>query len=67
MTRLDCYRDPVCFCADHALDKCYDNADNKGSDSAKQACWDAFSAQGTVERARVACELAWCAAECGAR
>lgn len=63
-TRLACYRDPVCFCADHALDECFDVASNKGSASAGQACLDAFAAQGTVERARLACQQSWCATEC---
>src|SRR5579864_8448351 len=49
MTRLACYRDPVCFCADQALDKCIDVASSKGSASAGQACVDVFAAHGTVE------------------
>jgi hypothetical protein len=64
MTRLDCYRDPVCFCADQALDDCFGTV-SEGSASAGQACRDAFSAHGTVERSRLACQQAWCATECG--
>jgi hypothetical protein len=62
-TRLACYDDPVCTCADHATDGCLSTA---GSDAAAiQACWDAFVAAGTVEASRVACERAWCQAACG--
>jgi hypothetical protein len=65
MTRLACYRDPVCLCADQALDKCFETAGKAGA-SAQQgaACRDAFSAHGAVEQARMACQQAWCAAAC---
>jgi hypothetical protein len=61
-TRLACYEDPVCACADHALDACTDAA---GTDpSGNEACWSAFDATGTVEAARVACLTSWCQAAC---
>ena len=65
--RSACYADPVCACADLTLDQCIDDA--KASPEAELAartiqCWTAFSAVGTVERARVACRLAWCRVEC---
>jgi hypothetical protein len=61
-TRLPCYEDPVCACKDQALDTCVAAA---GSDtSAVGACWNAFTSAGTVEAARVACEIEWCQAAC---
>ena len=61
-TRLPCYEDPVCACADQALDACLAAA---GSDSdGAAACWNAFTSKGSVEAARVACEIAWCQAVC---
>ncbi len=65
-TRTACYTDPVCICADRALDLCSDSTDNGGATPSAQtaACWAAFSARGTVEQARVACEKAWCATAC---
>jgi hypothetical protein len=61
-TRLPCYEDPVCACADHALDTCVAAA---GTDpSVVGSCWTAFTNAGTVEAARVACEIAWCQAAC---
>jgi hypothetical protein len=64
MTRLACYRDPVCFCADRALDGCMGG--NGASAEQVTACLNVFSAHGTVERARLACQQAWCATECAA-
>ncbi len=66
-TRLACYRDPVCVCADEVLDSCLDGlADAKTAPSSQQldACRDAFSARGTVELARMTCQQAWCATAC---
>jgi hypothetical protein len=62
-SRLACYTDPVCTCADHALDGCLDDAGTSASAIAK--CWSDFSAHGNVEKARVACERAWCQVPCG--
>jgi len=66
MTRVACYSDPVCVCADHAMDLCLAASDKGGSVPSPQAadCWSAFSAYGTVEQVRVACEQTWCAASC---
>lgn len=63
-TRLACYRDPVCFCADQALDECLAGAGVSSSPPQVSACLDHFSAHGTVERARLACQQAWCTTEC---
>ena len=65
--RSACYGDPVCACADLALDRCLDDA--KVAPAAEVAartseCWGTFSATGTVEQARVACQRAWCQTEC---
>ncbi len=62
-----CYGDPVCACADLALDQCLDQA--KAAPVAEVAaraseCWNTFSAAGIVEEARVACRRAWCEPEC---
>jgi hypothetical protein len=58
-----CYQDPVCACADLAVDQCKGDA---GPDSSTTgACWDSFVASGgPVEAARYACLKAWCASEC---
>jgi hypothetical protein len=64
MTRLACYSDPVCVCADHALDTCFDALGAAPSAKQATACLDAFSAHGAVEQARIACQQAWCAAAC---
>jgi hypothetical protein len=61
-TRLACYADPVCACADRAWDRCTDDATRSASQ--KAACWAAFTSEGTVEAARVACERTWCQAVC---
>jgi hypothetical protein len=68
-TRLACYGDPVCHCADQALDSCLDlvsgdDAAPAASDSATR-CWNLFSASGHVAQARVSCERAWCQDLCG--
>jgi hypothetical protein len=66
-TRLACYRDPVCLCADQALDLCLDGlgSDKNAPSPAEIAtCRDAFSAHGSVEQARMACEQSWCGSEC---
>jgi|SRR5580658_739803 hypothetical protein len=66
MTRMACYTDPVCTCADQAMDTCLAATDEGGAVPSSQAarCWSAFSAFGTVEQARVACERTWCAVAC---
>ncbi len=61
-TRLACYGDPVCACADRAWDRCMDDATRSASQ--KNACWAAFTSEGTVEAARVACERTWCKVAC---
>jgi hypothetical protein len=60
-TRLACYEDPVCACADHALDVCNAAARNT---LAMGVCWSTFANFGTVEAARVACQVAWCQQAC---
>lgn len=68
-TRSACYGDPVCACADEALDECLDatvmNVTAAGAPAQTSGCWNVFSAKGTVEQARVACQRAWCQTECG--
>jgi hypothetical protein len=67
-TRSACYGDPVCACADVALDECLDAAESSamaGAPAQTSGCWNVFSARGTVEQARVACQRAWCQTECG--
>jgi hypothetical protein len=61
-TRLACYEDPVCACADHALDTCTDAAG--ASLPAAGACWSAFAGRGTVEADRVACLASYCQGAC---
>ena len=66
-TRSACYGDPVCACADLTLDQCLEAAATVALADAPAAlsrCWDQFSARGTVEAARVACQRSWCRAEC---
>jgi hypothetical protein len=60
-----CYGDPVCGCADSALDQCLDAAE-QAADAAEQIgrCWSNFARHGSVEQDRVACQDAWCKAEC---
>jgi hypothetical protein len=58
-----CYRDPVCFCSDGALDRCLEDA---ASDAAKvSACWQAFSAHGAAEATLATCLRTSCASACG--
>ena len=67
MTRAACYMDPVCFCADRAMDTCLGGVDAGAPAPAPPevaACWNAFVARGAVEEARVTCEQAWCGAVC---
>lgn len=67
MTREACYKDPVCLCADQALDSCLGGLEDgmtPPTSAQLEACRDAFSARGTVEQARMACQQAWCAAAC---
>jgi hypothetical protein len=61
--RQACYHDPVCFCADRALDRCLDDA--AGDPAGVSACWQAFAAHGAVEGARATCLRASCADACG--
>jgi hypothetical protein len=62
-TREACYEDPVCHCADQALDLCSESA---GDDPKRlAACYAAFTGEGAVEKARVACVQTWCRAVCG--
>ncbi len=63
-TRMACYMDPVCVCADHAMDECLGNGGSAPSPGQVAACEDAFSARGSVEQARITCLQAWCAAAC---
>jgi hypothetical protein len=69
VTREACYKDPVCLCADQALDTCLGGLEDgmtAPTSAQLDACQDAFSARGTVEQARMACQQAWCAAACAA-
>jgi hypothetical protein len=63
-TRVACYGDPVCICADRALDRCL-KAKAPGEDAGIDACWDTFEENGTVEAERAACERTWCPGPCG--
>jgi hypothetical protein len=65
--RSACYADPVCACADLALDRCLDDANAAPAvelAARTSQCWNTFSATGTVEQSRVACRRAWCQMEC---
>jgi hypothetical protein len=67
-TRLSCYADPVCNCADQAMGTCEDKVtDAAASDSGAYPpqCWSAFSASGEIAEARVSCLRAWCQKVCG--
>jgi hypothetical protein len=66
MTREACYRDPVCLCADQALDSCLGGLEEGMTSAQLDACRNAFSVRGTVEQERLACQQAWCAAACAA-
>jgi hypothetical protein len=61
-TRLACYGDLVCGCADKTLDGCLEDAQG---DASIVGCWEAFSAAGRIAQARLACERAWCQDVCG--
>jgi hypothetical protein len=61
-TRLACYADPVCDCADKAMDTCMGTATD---DAAVGRCWSAFSASGDPAKSRFACLRAWCQGVCG--
>jgi hypothetical protein len=63
-TRLACYSDPVCRCADSTLDHCLPDNPDGGWSAVVAGCWDTFSSRGAVEKARVACLRAWCQAPC---
>jgi hypothetical protein len=66
-TRLACYGDRVCGCADHALDHCLDMASGDGAADASDAiarCWDAFTTSGHIALARVSCQRARCQQAC---
>jgi hypothetical protein len=66
-TRLACYGDRVCGCADQALDQCLEMASADGDADASDAiarCWDAFTTTGHVALARVSCQRTWCQAAC---
>jgi hypothetical protein len=66
-TRLACYADPVCDCADQAMDTCTEMAaaDSGSGDAGVGRCWNAFSASGDVAKSRFACLRAWCQGVCG--
>jgi hypothetical protein len=66
-TRLDCYGDALCACADRALDACLGALGAAAGDRSSpdvQRCWDAFAGVSPIAAARVACERAACAAAC---
>ena|SRR5450432_2973958 len=66
-TRSACYGDPVCACADLAFDHCLDDAETAPAAeiaAQRSQCLAAFSAAGTAEKARIACQRAWCQTEC---
>jgi hypothetical protein len=66
-TRLACFGDRVCGCADQALDGCLGMAggnDDGGAPDASARCWAAFAASGTIAQARVSCQRTWCQQAC---
>ena len=64
-TRSACYGDPVCACADLALDECLDAAETSADEAAQRSvCWSTFALKGTVEQERVNCQRAWCQTAC---
>jgi hypothetical protein len=67
MTRLACFHDPVCVCADKAMDSCIESLQaSRNPPTAHQIdeCRDAFAARGTVEADRITCQEAMCASAC---
>jgi hypothetical protein len=67
-TRLDCYNDPLCACADATLDACLSALGPAAYDRTSpdvQRCWDDFAGVSAIAGARVACERAACAGPCG--
>jgi hypothetical protein len=62
-TRNACYADPVCDCADEAMDTCMEMA--AGEDAATGRCWSVFGESGDVAKSRLACLRAWCQGVCG--
>jgi hypothetical protein len=66
-THSACYGDPVCACADLALDECLDAIDAGPADHQTRVsdCWSAFAAKGSPEQARVSCQRSRCQTECG--
>ena len=66
-TRSACYGDPVCACADLALDECLDDSEtSSAADKPGEVarCWNVFSAKGTVEQAFISCQRSWCQTQC---
>jgi hypothetical protein len=65
-TRLGCYNEATCSCADSQLDDCLGvDAAAGGDPTAVAQCWATFAASGTAAKARIACQRAYCAEECG--
>ena len=62
-TRLECYGDALCHCADQALDTCLGEAPSDAS-ATVASCWGAFSAVGPLEQERVSCQRAFCQTAC---
>jgi hypothetical protein len=65
-TRLGCYGDAVCDCADKALDTCLSATpeDAASSDPAVERCWAAFSASGDSAKSRLNCLRTSCQQVC---
>jgi hypothetical protein len=69
-TRVACYADPVCDCADQAMNLCpgVPQGDAEAGDAASAAvgrCWEAFATSGDIAKSRLACLRAWCQEVCG--
>jgi hypothetical protein len=67
-TRLACYADPVCDCADEAIGACANTMPDAAAIStggAPTQCWTAFSASGHIAQERFECLRAWCQKVCG--
>ena len=65
-TRFGCYDDASCSAANDAFDACMTAAEgDAGSAAAVKQCWDSFANSSSVAKARVDCQRAHCAVECG--
>jgi hypothetical protein len=63
-TRVACYSDQSCSCADTALDACITAVPDASATSSLLACWTAFGATNVIAEARYACLTKLCSTAC---